>query len=98
MSWQNTCRGKRKKALPNRFKSRPTISFRSNLSPEELGYIKKLSERKEKSEFINSAIKMRFYLSTSKERFISEVIRENFELAKDILRNEGTKRTDVTGK
>jgi len=51
MSWENTWNGKRKDK-PNQLRSKPTIAFRSNLSPEALGYIKKLAGVRAKSNFI----------------------------------------------
>ena len=95
MTWKKTVNGKRKKELPNRLKKRQTISFRSNLSQGALGYIKRLALQKEKSEFINKAIEMGHYLLTNKERFISEVIEQDFQLAKRILRKVGSRRSAV---
>ena len=44
---------KKEREKPNRLKLKPTIGFRSNLSPLVLGYLKKLSTNKAKSDFIN---------------------------------------------
>lgn len=97
MSWQKVWRGKRKKALPNRLKTNPTISFRSDLSPEALSHVKMLALQKEKSGFINKAIEMRYYFLTNKEKFISEMIKDHFQLARHILRKVGSSRNAVTG-
>ncbi len=92
MVWKKTWKKiKRKKELPNRLSKNPHISFRSNLSSGTLGYIKKLALRKSKSEFINKAIEMKYYFLTNKEKFISEIIRDNFELTKHLLRKEGSR-------
>lgn len=98
MVWGITWRGRRKKEQPNRLRSKPTIAFRSNLGQETLGYIKKLVSQKSKSEFINKAIEMRHYFLTNKERFISEIVREHFQLTKHLLRKEGSRRSAVTKK
>lgn len=92
MSWQKVLKGKRKKERPNSLRLKPTIAFRSDLSPGALGYLVKLAIQKEKSKFINQAIEMRYYFSISKARFISELIKENFQLTKHLLRKEGRKR------
>ena len=89
MSWQTTWRGNRKKELPNRFKSKPTISFRSDLSPEALGYIKKLANQNEKSGFINRAIEMRNFYENSPKGFLVQMIQHNFSFCKHLLRQIG---------
>lgn len=96
MTWKKIWSWSRKKEEPNRLRKKPTIAFRSDLSPEALYYIKKLALQKEKSEFINRAIDMRYYFLNNKERFISDIVRENFELTKHLLRQEGSKRNAVT--
>ncbi len=90
--------GKRKKEQPNKLRQKPTITFRSNLSPETLGYIKKLSTQKEKSKFINQAIEQRYFLMSNKKQFLRQVIQENPALCKYLLRkigneNHGRKRS-----
>lgn len=96
MTWKKIWSWGRRKEEPNRFRKKPTIAFRSDLSQEALYYIKKLALQKEKSEFINKAIEMRYYYLNNKERFISEIIRDNFQLSKHLLRQEGSKRNVVT--
>lgn len=99
MAWQKIWRGKRKKAEPNSRQQKPTISFRANMAPEILGHLKALSTTKEKSDFINRAIGMRYFYITNKKKFIEEMIRDNFQLVKHLLRREGSSRNrryDVT--
>ncbi len=84
--------GKRKKEKPNRLRKKPTIGFRSNLCPETLGYIKKLSTQKEKSKFINQAIEQRYFLILNKKQFLMRVMQEDYELCKYLLRRIGNRR------
>ena len=98
MTWQKTWNKNREKEQPNRLRSKPTIAFRSNLSSVVLSHIKKLISQKKKSEFINKAIEMRYYFITNKERFISDMIKEDFPLTKHLLRKEGSRRNAVTDK
>ena len=93
--WQKVWRGKRKKEKPNKMRDKPTIAFRSNLAPEILGYIKRLAAGKDKSEFINRAVGMRYFYLTSRRKFVEEVIKDNFQLAKHLLRKEGSRRNNV---
>lgn len=97
MSWERTWTGKRKKEDSNRLRSKPTIAFRSDLGPDILGYIKKLAAAKGKSRFINQAIGMRFFYLFNRKRFLSEVIRENYQQAKHILRKEGSRQKKNKG-
>ncbi len=90
MAWKITWNGRRKKEQPNRFRSKPTIAFRSDLSPEALGYIKKLALQKEKSKFINSAIEMRYFYETHPKGFLSQMIQYNFNFCKHLLRQIGS--------
>jgi len=92
MSWKRSWNGKRKKDRPNSQQNKPTISFRSQLAPEVLGYIKKISEQKGKSEFINKAVSMRYFYFVNKKKFIEEIVRNNFHLSRSILRKIGSKR------
>lgn len=80
---------KKEREKPNRLKSKPTIGFRSNLSPLVLGYMKKLSTQKEKSDFINQAIEQRFFLLTNKKLFLRRVLEENYNLCRFFLRKIG---------
>ena len=96
MTWKNKPAGKRK-TKPNRLKSRPTISFRSNLSPETLGYVKKLALQKEKSRFINQAIEMKYFAETSPKQFLRQMTQHNYGFCKHLLRQIG-RAFAVTGK
>ncbi len=84
--------GKRKKEQPNRLRQKPTITFRSDLSPGVLGYVKRLSSIKQKSRFINQAIEMKYFLETNKRQFLRQVLRENFALCKYLLRKIGNEK------
>jgi len=90
MSWQPVWKGKRKKEQPNRLRSKPTISFRSNLGPEVLRHIKKLALQKEKSRFINKAIEMRYFYETCPKGFLVQMIQHNFSFCKHLLRQIGS--------
>ena len=92
MTWLKSWTGKRKKEKPNRLRYQPTIGFRSNLSPGTLGYIKKLSLIKQKSNFINQAIEQRYFFITNKRQFLRQMLQENYELCKYLLRRIGNKR------
>ena len=83
---------KKEREKPNRLRSKPTISFRSNLSPETLGYIKKLIGVKKKSDFINQAIEQRYFLIINKKTFLKRVLKENYELCRFLLRKIGGRR------
>ncbi len=89
MTWKKSWTGKRKKARPNSLRSKPTISFRSDLSPETLGYIKKLALQKQKTKFINQAIEMRYFLLTNKRQFLRQILQENYKLCRYLLRKIG---------
>ena len=84
--------GKRKKEQPNRLRPKPTITFRSNLSQETLGYIKKLSNHKEKSKFINQAIEQRYFLMSNKRQFLRQMLQEDYNLCRALLRRIGNQK------
>ena len=88
MTWEKVWSEKRK-TEPNRLQKKPTISFRSNLSPGALGHIKKLATQKEKSKFINQAIEMKYFYETSRKGFLLQMLQYNFTLCKHILRQLG---------
>jgi len=92
MTWQNSWAGKRKKDKPNQLRSKPTIAFRSNLHPETLGYIKKLSKIRAKSNFINQAIEMRFFYVKNKKQFLRQILEYDYDLARYLLRKIGNQR------
>jgi len=89
MTWIKKWIGKRKKEQPNSLRSKPTIGFRSNLSPGILGYLKKLALQKQKSDFINQAIEQRYFLLTNKRQFLRQVLKENYNLCRYLLRKIG---------
>jgi len=86
--WEKKWPEKRKQKA-NKLQKKPTISFRSNLSPESLGYIKKLASAKQKSRFINQAIEMRYFMETNKKGFLRQVIVYEYDLVKYLLRKIG---------
>ena len=90
--WINSWGGKRKKEKPNQLRLKPTIAFRSDLSPETLGYIKKLALQKEKSRFINQAIEMRYFYLTNKRGFLKQVIEYEYNLCRYLLRKIGGRK------
>ena len=92
MTWKKRWAGKRKKDKPNILRSKPTIAFRSDLSPETLGYIKKLALKKQKSKFINQAIEQRFFYLTNKRGFLRQIIEYEYNLARYLLRKIGNQR------
>jgi ribosomal protein S14 len=92
MTWEKEWTGKRKKAIPNKMQKKPTIAFRSNMSPEALGYIKKLSGQKAKSQFINQAIEMRHFYMTNRRGFLRQTLEYNFELCRHLLRKIGNRK------
>ncbi len=89
MAWKKTWNGSKRETEPNRLSKNPTISFRSNLEPETLGHIKKLSTGRDKSKFINQAIEMKYLYETKKKGFLVQMIQYNFSLCKHILRQIG---------
>lgn len=90
MSWKKKF-DKRKK-ITNGKSNNPTISFRSNLSPETLAYIKELSKSNSKSEFINQAIEQRYFLIKNKREFLRSILRENYKLCRFLLRKIGNEK------
>lgn len=92
MSWKKKWTGKRKKEKPNRLRKNPTIGFRSNLHPATLGYIKKLAEIKQKSNFINQAIEQGYFFVTNKRQFLKNVLKEDYELCRFLLRKIGNEK------
>ncbi len=80
---------KKQKEKPNQLRKKPTIAFRSNLNNETLGYIRKLSKEKQKSNFINQAIEQRYFLVTNKKQFLKQMIQEDYALCRYLLRKIG---------
>jgi len=91
MTWLKTW-SRRKKEKPNKLRSKPTIAFRSDLDSETLGYIKRLALQKEKSRFINQAIKMRFFYKINKKQFLKQMLESDYELCKYLLRRIGNRK------
>jgi len=90
--WQKSWTGKRKKEKPNQMRNNPTIAFRSKLHTETLGHIKKLAKIKQKANFINQAIEMRYFYLTNKRQFLKQVLEYEYPLARHLLRIIGRRR------
>ena len=96
MTWKTTYYEKRKRALPNHLQKNPTISFRFNSEAEILSYIRLLSKRNQKTSFVNQAISMRYFYLMNRTKFIETMIREDYDLVRQLLRKEGNRRSAVT--
>lgn len=93
MVFKKTYGSKHREETTNRLRRMPTHSFRSNLSPEVLAYLKKLEKEEKKSAFINQAIQRNYYLRTNPKAFILNFLRESeyhYKLTKYILRQLGS--------
>ena len=73
-------------------RKKPTIGFRSDLHPETLGYIKKLATQKQKSNFINQAIEMKYFLTKNKKQFLKQMLQEDYDLCRYLLRKIGNEK------
>jgi len=91
--WLNIWSRKNKKENPNSMRKYPTIGFRSKLNPITLGYIKKLSTNKQKSDFINQAIEMKYFLTKNKKQFLKQMIEQDYELCRFLLRKIGNEKS-----
>ena len=89
MSWQKKWGFIKRKQIPNKEKRKPTISFRSDLTPEVLGYIRDLVDNKEKSRYINDAIQEKYFRENNKVAFLRQQIIYNFNLVKYLVRKIG---------
>ena len=92
MVWKKRWTSKRRKEKINRLRKDPTIGFRSNLCPETLGYIKRLARIKQKANFINQAIEMKYFLTKSKRQFLKQMLQEDYFICRELLRRIGNKR------
>ena len=93
MVWKKTDKI-RKKEPANRLRDKPTISFKSNLSPECLGYIKKLALQKQKSRFLNLASERLYLMKTNKKQFLINILQEDSKLCRYLLRKIGQRKSD----
>jgi len=82
----------KKRCITNQKRKNQIISFQSDLNPITLGYVKRLAKRNEKSEFINKAIEMRFLLENNKKQFIKQILENDYELCRYLLRKIGRYR------
>ena len=96
MTWQKNI-NKKEKEKPNQLRSKPTIAFRSNLNIETLDHLKKLSTQKQKANFINQAIEMRYFYIKDKKQFLSQILDYNYDLAKYLLRKIGDQKKKKEG-
>jgi len=91
MVFRETHGRQHRKETPNRLRRMPTYSFRCNLNPEVLAYLKEL--KKKRSLFINQAIQRNYYLITNRKKFIFEFVSfadYNFKITKHVLRLVGS--------
>lgn len=82
--------GKRKKEQPNRFRRQPTISFRTDLDGETLGYLQRLKAGNERSQFINAAIRMKYFADKYPRGYLLQLMQHNFYQCKHLLRQIGS--------
>jgi hypothetical protein len=88
MPFQNKGYVKRK-SVPNSLKRKPVMSFKTDLSPGALDYLKGLTKVNAKSQFINRAIEMRYMYERDTRRFLKITLREYYSLARHLLRKIG---------
>ena len=81
---------KRKKEKPNSQRRQPTLSFRCDLDGETLGYLQSLKRGKIRSQFINQAIKMKYFHDRYHKGFLLQMMQHNFYLCKHLLRQIGS--------
>ncbi|MCH7850996.1 MAG: hypothetical protein IH845_05120 [Nanoarchaeota archaeon] len=90
MGFEYTYDTKRKKEITNKYRDKPTISFRmDNSDPEAAGYLLNLGDYGERSRFINEAINTKFLMEKYPKGFTINWIQSNFSLCKHILRQLG---------
>jgi hypothetical protein len=92
LAFQRTWARKRREK-PNKLREDPIIGFRSRLSPEARIFMNGLKGIGARSEFINQAIETKVYLLKNKKGFLLNLIQENFELAKYLVRRIGRSKT-----
>jgi hypothetical protein len=80
-------KGKGKKEVSNRFRLKPTTSFRTD--GEIIGYLYKLKTEGERSAFINQAIHFYIFYKERHKRFALNAVQENFSLYKHLVRQLG---------
>ena len=75
--------------LPNKMKDNPTTAFRSRLSPEAADHLRGMNRLGLQSQFINDAIEMKVWHDKHPKGFLLNMIQNNFELCKHLLRQVG---------
>jgi hypothetical protein len=92
MTFQTTWTRTREKELPNRLRKNPTISLRLNLSPEAHKYLTTKTKNNKRTEFILKAIESRVFFKTKKGCFLKQMLEEDYDLCKYLLRKIGGRR------
>lgn len=75
--------------LPNNMKDNPQIGFKSRLSPEAAEYLRGMNRLGRQSKFINDAIEMKVWFEKYPKGFILNLVKNNFQLCKYIVRKVG---------
>jgi len=86
MVFQNVSYPKQKPCL-NQNRKRPVTTFR--MDPDVQQILKGRVAHREKSSFINKAIKTRYYLEVNKKAILVQLIRDNPVLAYHVFRQMG---------
>ena len=75
--------------LPNKMKDNPVLGFKSRLGPEARDYLHGMNKLGLQSQFINDAIEMKVWHDKHPKGFLLNMIQNNFELCKHLLRQVG---------
>jgi|GEM_PF-2724525 len=92
--FKDAYRGKRRKEKPNRMRSQPTLSFRTDLAGDTLYYLQRLKNGKERSKFINEAIRMKHFYDCYRKGFLLQLMEYNYYICKHLLRQIGSARRE----
>ena len=88
--WEKTYNNNKKDVIPNRYAKRRVETFKCDLESQIL--LRKLSRVKQKSKFINRAIKTQADLDDNFKGFLVRLVQLNYGLVKHILRQIGRAR------
>jgi len=75
---------------PNRDKYKPNLAFKSDLDSEIMKHLDSMGQLGLKSSFINRAIRFYYRYQNYRKAFMIDIIQENYELAKYLLRRIGS--------
>jgi len=75
--------------LPNNMRDKPSVGFRSNLSPEAAEYLRGMNRLGLQSKFINDAIEMKVWFEKYPKGFLLNLVKNNFQLCKYLVRKVG---------